>query len=76
MREYIFEEEWADNIDRRFMYVWCKTSGKIPFRVLIDTYDDPYLEYYDTHRFNSDNEQERFRKQLFDYLEKKYPDYF
>lgn len=78
MRGYIFEEEWANNIDRRFMYIKCKNiiDDKV-FTVLIDTYDDPYFEFYGgSYKFTSDNAQKIFREQLFDYLEEKYPDSF
>lgn len=68
---YKFDSGFVDANDT-VMRVRCETKDD-GFYVLIDTWNDPYDVYYNC---NKPEDEETFRKELFDYLVKKYPDYF
>lgn len=52
--------------------VFCKSKNK-SFSVLIDTYNDPYMIYYNVPNIMNDEEESDFMQH---YLSEKYPEYF
>lgn len=73
MKEYNFESEFTDP-QENVMRVYCENINKEYYDVLIDTWNDPYKIYYPSGALPQ-NEQ-KFRNEIFDYLKKKYPEYF
>ncbi len=77
MKEYSFESEFTDQ-QENVMRVYCENANKecydVLYDVLIDTWNDPYKIYYPSGAFPQD--EEKFRDEIFDYLAKKYPEYF
>lgn len=73
MDKMIFESEFTDP-QENVIRVYC-TDDSGTFSVLIDTWNDPYQIYYPLGIFDTEMEEE-FRDQIFDYLVKKYPEYF
>ena len=69
--EYEFS---VDKIDEALYSIEVETKD-CGFKLLINTYDDPYQVYYGggqaLETLTSDND---FEKKLFDYLEANYPD--
>ena len=75
MNKFEFESEFVE-VNNQVLKVFCKSKNK-SFSVLIDTYDDPYMIYYNVQNIMNDEEEENdFTKQIFDYLSEKYPEYF
>ena len=74
MSKFKFESEFVE-ANNQVIKVYCEAKDKC-FTVLIDTYEDPYMIYYSAFYLVSEDEEENFRKQIFDYLKKKYPEYF
>jgi hypothetical protein len=73
MNNFKFESEFVE-VNDQVLKIYCKSENN-SFYCLIDTYGDPYMIYYPLNVLNED-EEESFRDQIFDYLEKKYPGYF
>ena len=75
MNKFEFESEFVE-VNNQVLKVFCKSKNK-SFSVLIDTYDDPYMIYYNVPNIMNDEEEENvFTHQIFDYLSEKYPEYF
>lgn len=74
MGNFNFESEFVE-VDGQVLKVYCESKNKC-FNVLIDTYRDPYMIYYDHINAITKDEEEDFRKEIFDYLENQYPEYF
>lgn len=73
MKEYSFESEFTDQ-QENVMRIYCENANKEYFDVLIDTWNDPYKIYYPYGALPED--EEKFRDEIFAYLEKKYPEHF
>lgn len=73
MNNFKFESEFVE-VNDQVLKIHCESENN-SFSCLIDTYGDPYMIYYPLNVLN-ENEEESFREQIFDYLEKKYPEYF
>lgn len=71
MNEYSFESYFVE-VNDQVLRVECENEKEY-YNLLIDTYDDPYKIYFSG---KCPPDEERFRKILFDYLEKQYPGYF
>ena len=74
MNKFKFESEFVE-VNNQVLKVFCKSKNK-SFSVLIDTYDDPYMIYYNVSNIMNDEEENDFTQQIFDYLSEKYPEYF
>ncbi len=74
MNKFEFESEFVE-VNNQVLKVFCKSKNKL-FSVLIDTYDDPYMIYYNVSNIMNDEEENDFTQQIFDYLSEKYPEYF
>lgn len=74
MSKFKFESEFVE-VNNQVLKVFCKSKNK-SFSVLIDTYDDPYIIYYNVPNIMNDEEESDFMQQIFDYLSEKYPEYF
>ena len=74
MNKFKFESEFVE-VNNQVLKVFCKSKNKL-FSVLIDTYDDPYMIYYNVSNIMNDEEENDFTQQIFDYLSEKYPEYF
>ena len=75
MNKFEFESEFVE-VNNQVLKVFCKSKNK-SFSVIIDTYDDPYMIYYNVPNIMNDEEEENdFTQQIFDYLSEKYPEYF
>lgn len=75
MNKFEFESEFVE-VNNQVLKVFCKSKNK-SFSVLIDTYDNPYMIYYNVSNIMNDEEEENdFTQQIFDYLSEKYPEYF
>lgn len=73
MKEYSFESEFTDQ-QENVMRIYCENANKECFDVLIDTWNDSYKIYYPYGALPED--EEKFRDEIFAYLEKKYPEHF
>ena len=73
MNKFKFESEFVE-VNNQVLKIYCESENN-SFCCLIDTYGDPYTIYYPLNALN-ENEEQNFRDQIFDYLGKKYPEYF
>ena len=74
MNKFEFESEFVE-VNNQVLKVFCKSKNK-SFSVLIDTYNDPYMIYYNVPNIMNDEEESDFMQQIFDYLSEKYSEYF
>lgn len=74
MNKFKFESEFVE-VNNQVLKVFCKSKNK-SFSVLIDTYNDPYMIYYNVPNIMNDEEESDFMQQIFDYLSEKYSEYF
>lgn len=73
MNKFKFESEFVE-VNDQVLKIYCESENN-SFYCLIGIYEDPFMIYYPLNALN-ENEEENFREQIFDYLEKKHPEYF
>lgn len=71
MKKYEFEVEREDT----YFNIRCY-EGDNYFKIIINTWDDPYEVYYGGLDLITADEEGNFRDQLFNYLRSEYPDCF
>ena len=74
MNKFEFESEFVE-VNNQVLKVFCKSKNKT-FSVLIDTYNDPYMIYYNVSNIMNNEDKNDFTQQIFDYLSEKYPEHF